>query len=355
MSRFLSKRLSDLVPYVPGEQPTDMAYIKLNTNESPYPPSPMVLERLVSAALDKLNLYPDPTGKALRQKIAAQYGLEPENVFLSNGSDEALAFAFMAFCDEKTPAAFADVTYGFYPVYCDLFGIPRAVIPLRSDFTLCADDYVGIGKTIIIANPNAPTGLAVSLDAIEKILAANPDNVVIVDEAYVDFGGDTAVGLIQKYDNLLVVQTCSKSRSLAGARLGFAFGCKALIDDIDAVRYSFNSYNVSRPALLAGEAAFDDAAYYDAMCRRVIATREKTAEGLKALGFQMTASVANFLFARHPEASGGDLYRQLKARGILVRHFDKNRISDYLRITIGTPEQMKALLSALAVILGRET
>ncbi|SHH77649.1 histidinol-phosphate aminotransferase [Sporobacter termitidis DSM 10068] len=351
MSRFLTDRYKGLTPYVPGEQPADMTYIKLNTNESPYPPSPKVLEALDKTAVDRLNLYPDPTGARLREKAAALYGLKPDNVFLANGSDEALAFAFMAFCDDRRQAVFPDITYGFYPVYCALFNIPCIQIPLREDFTLRSEDYFGINKNIIIPNPNAPTGLALPLGDIEQMLQTNPGHVVLVDEAYVDFGGRSAVGLVGRYENLLVVHTFSKSRSMAGARLGFVFGNAALIRDIDMMRYSFNSYNVNRLTLLAGEAALSDAAYYKDMQQKIVAARDKAASGLKALGFAMTDSKANFLFVRHPDIAGGALYKALREKGILVRHFDKPRISDYLRITVGTPEQMDTLIAALRTIL----
>ena len=351
MSRFLSDRCAVLKPYVPGEQPTDMKYIKLNTNESPYPPSPKVTARITGDEVGLQRLYPDPTGNDLRENVARSYGVAPENIFLANGSDEALAFMFMAFCDAQKPIVFPDITYGFYPVYCALFGIPYEMIPLREDFTVNGADYFEIGKNIVLANPNAPTGLTLSPDEIQQILRTNPDNVVIIDEAYVDFGAQSVVGLIKKYENLLVVHTCSKSRALAGARLGFVFGRKELIADIEKIRYSFNSYNVTRLTLAAGEAALDDQPYYDDMQKTIMDTRLKTAAALKALGFEMTESKANFLFARCPGYDGGELYRKLKDMGILVRHFDKPRISDYLRITIGTPEQMQALIIALKTIL----
>ena len=351
MSRFLSRRLGALEAYVPGEQPQDMQYIKLNTNEAPYPPSPAVFERLNVSELQKLNLYPDPEGAALRGKLAALYGVGPENVFLSNGSDEVLAFAFMAFCDAEKPVVFPDITYPFYPVYANLYGIPYAQLPVRDDFSIDLSDYQGIGKNIVIANPCSPTGLAVSASGIETLLRSNPDHIVLIDEAYVDFGAESVVRLIDRYENLLVVQTYSKSRFMAGVRLGVAFGSAGLIADLNRIKYSFNPYNVSRMALVAGEAAVDEDAYYKENCRKIIAGREKTARDLMALGFVMTDSKANFLFARHPGMEGGALYRALKARGILVRHFDKPRISEYLRITIGTPEQMDALVAALKDIL----
>jgi len=351
LSRFLSPRFERLEAYVPGEQPQEMQYIKLNTNESPYPPSPRVFETMSRDEIERLRLYPDPAGKRLRENVAKLYEVSPKNVFLANGSDEALAFAFLAFCDEEHPAAFPDITYGFYPVYCCLFGAPYIAIPLRDDFSINCEEYYGINKTIVIANPNAPTGRMISRDDIERILQTNPNNVVIIDEAYIDFGGTSVVSLIDHYDNLLVVHTCSKSRSLAGARLSFTFGCEALIADIDRIRYSFNSYNVTRMALAAGEAAVDDEAYYIDMRAKIVKTRDRTAAALQDLGFVMTDSKANFLFAKHPAVSGSELYGKLKAKGILVRHFDKPRISDYLRITIGTDTQMDTLVEALKTIL----
>ncbi len=351
MSRFLSSRLQTLEAYVPGEQPQDMQYIKLNTNEAPFPPSPLVFERLYASEAAKLNLYPDPEGKVLRDKLAGLYGVSRDNVILSNGSDEVLAFAFMAFCDAQRQIAFPDITYPFYPVYADLYGIPYTKIPVRDDFSIRVADYFGIGKNIAIANPCSPTGLAISLSDIEVILRTNPDHVVLIDEAYVDFGAESAVGLIDKYDNLLIVQTYSKSRFMAGVRLGVAFGSSELIADLNRIKYSFNPYNVSKMALIAGEAAIDEDSYYKKNCRIIVDVREKTASALKALGFVMTDSKANFLFAKHPAFTGGEIYRALKEKGILVRHFDKPRISDYLRITIGTDEQMDALITALKAIL----
>jgi histidinol-phosphate aminotransferase len=351
MSRFLSERFGDLEPYVPGEQPQDMQYIKLNTNESPYPPSPKVLARMTADEIGHLRLYPDPVGKQLKEKAAQVYGVKPDSIFLANGSDEALAFIFQAFCDVSQPAAFPDITYGFYPVYCQLFDIPYVKVPLREDFTVNIDDYCGIGKNVFLANPNAPTGLAVTAFDIERILRTNPDNLVVIDEAYVDFGAESVVGLIGKYDNLLVVHTCSKSWALAGARLGFVFGQKELIDDIEKMRYSFNSYNVTRQTQTIGEAALDDVPYYTEMRQKIIRTRERAKAELKALGLEMTDSKSNFLFARYPGKSGGELYQKLKAAGLLVRYFDKPRISDYLRITVGTDEQMDVLIDALKKIV----
>lgn len=351
MSRFLNARYAGLKPYVPGEQPQDMKYIKLNTNESPFPPSPLVRERLNGGEFDRLKLYPDPEGKRLRAKLAALYGVEAKNVFLSNGSDEALAFTFMAFFDETKPAAFPDITYGFYPVYCELFSIPSDLKPVRDDFSINPDDYIGLCENIVIANPNAPTGLTLPLGDIERLVRSNPDNLVVVDEAYVDFGGESAAALTKEYDNLLIVGTFSKSRSLAGGRLGYVIGDEALIADIDKMRYSFNSYNVTRLTLAAGEAALDDNGYYMENCRTIASVREKTAVSLRGLGFELTDSKANFLFARRPGWEGGMLYRKLREKGILVRHFDKSHISDYLRITVGSEDQMDALIRAVKSIL----
>ncbi len=309
--------------------------------------------RLGGGEAERLRLYPDPAGKALRAKVAEVYGVAPENVFLANGSDEALAFLFMAFCDASRPVVFPDITYGFSPGSSARFGIPSETGPLREGVAVETADNRGIGKNIVLANPNAPTGLAIPPEAIEEIVRSNPDNVVLLDEAYVDFGAQSVVGLTNKYENLLVVHTCSKSRSLAGARLGFVFGQAALIEDMEKIRYSFNSYNVTRLTLAVGEAALDDEPYYQDMRRKIIETRGKTAAALKALGFELTDSKANFLFARCPGVDGGGLYRRLKEMGILVRHFDKPGISDYLRITVGTPEQMDALAGALKTILDK--
>lgn len=351
MSRFLSSRLADLDTYTPGEQPRDMQYIKLNTNESPFPPSPLVLERLSREETGRLNLYPDPEAYSLRAKLAALYGVKPENLFVSNGSDEILSFAFMAFCDRGHGAAFPDITYGFYPVYGDLYGIDCLEIPLRPDFTLNPRDYYHLNRMIVIANPNAPTGMTISASDIRGILEANRDHVVLIDEAYVDFGSESVYPLIREYDNLLVVQTFSKSRSMAGARLGFAFACPELIADLNRIKYSTNPYNINRLTLAAGEAAVDSNDYFTDHCKKIIEARDYTAAALRALGFSVTDSKANFLFAKSPDIDGETLYLELKRRGILIRHFSKARIKDYNRITIGTMEQMKEFLRAVTEIL----
>ena len=350
MSRFFSDKYSALDPYVPGEQPREMRYVKLNTNESPYPPPPEVTEA-VAAACAQLNLYPDPECTVLREMLAGLYGVAPENVLPVNGSDEALNFIFMAFGDASHPFVFPDITYGFYPVFCRLNAVPFEEMPLQEDFTVCVEDYTGAGKNIVLANPNAPTGLALPVEEIERIAASNPDNVVVIDEAYVDFGGESCIPLTKKYDNLLVVQTFSKSRSMAGLRLGYAVGSAALIADLHTVKDSTNPYNVSRPAQAAGEAALGINDHFMANCRAVAETREYTAGKLKAMGFSVLPSLTNFLFARHPDVAGEALYRELKAQGVLVRHFDKPRIRAYNRITIGTREQMDVFLAATEKII----
>jgi len=350
MSKFISKRFDSLKEYVPGEQPKERKFIKLNTNESPYPPS-VATVKAASDAAGRVNLYSDPTLYKLRGKLSALYGLEPENVIVTNGSDEALNFAFMAYCDKDTGAAFPDISYGFYKVFGMLHGIDYLEIPLEADFSIDIKKYFGLGRTVFIANPNAPTGLALTLPEIEEILKHNKDNVVVIDEAYVDFGTDSAAVLIGKYDNLLVTQTFSKSRSLAGARVGFAMGSKALIADLDKIRNSTNPYNVNSMSLEAGSAAVDDNAYYMSNCQKVMATRKYMSDGLKALDFELTDSKANFVFAKHGKIGGKELYLKLRDKGILVRHFDAPRISEYNRITVGTDAEAEALLRACREIL----
>ena len=350
MSRFFTEKFAALEPYTPGEQPRDMQYVKLNTNESPFPPSPGVAAAVAEQA-GKLQLYSDPESTALREKLAQHYGVTPRQVIVSNGSDEVLNFAFMAFADEKSPLAFPDITYGFYPVFAQLNHIPYTQIPLKEDFSIDPADYTGIGKTIVIANPNAPTGLCLSLAQIEAIVKSNPNNVVIVDEAYVDFGAESAVSLVDRYDNLLVTQTFSKSRSMAGARLGFAIGSESLIADLNTLRYSSNPYNVNRMTEFAGVAALEEQAYYAANAKTIMANRQWTAEQLRSLGFTVLDSKANFLFAKSDRIDGETLYRQLKARGVLVRHFTKLRIAQFNRITVGTMEQMEILIQTIKAIL----
>ncbi len=350
MSRFFSSKLSRLVPYTPGEQPKDMKYVKLNTNESPFPPSNSVAMAVKDEA-SSLQLYCDPACTELTKKLAEVYGVEYENVLATNGSDEILNFAFMAFCDSEHPIAFADITYGFYPVFADLNSIPYQIIPLKDDFSIDVNDYIGINKNIVIANPNAPTGKYLEKFDIEKIVKSNPNNVVIIDEAYIDFGGESAISLINKYDNLLVTGTFSKSRSLAGARLGFGIGNKELICDLNTIKYSTNPYNVNRMTQVAGYQALIDNDYYMNNCKTIIQNREFTTTELKKRGFEVIPSKANFIFAKSNKIGGNDLYLSLKKRGVLIRHFEKDRIKDYNRITIGTREQMQIFLDAVDEIL----
>lgn len=347
MSRFLSPEASRLAPYTPGEQPQDQQYIKLNTNESPFPPSPKVIKAISRAELQKLYLYSDPACAGLNAAIARRYELQPENVITGNGSDEILAFAFRAFCGQGKGAAYADITYGFYEAQAALFGLEETRVPLREDFSLNVDDYMDFPGTIVIANPNAPTGMAVPRTDIQRLLEKDPDRVVIVDEAYVDFGGESCVPMIYRYDNLLVVQTMSKSRSLAGGRLGFALGAAGLIEDLNRVKYSFNPYNINRLSMAAGTAAIEDEPYFQTCCKAVQGNRAWLTGELERLGFTVLPSRANFVFAKSDQIPGGELYRSLKENGILVRRFDKDRIRDYVRITIGSMEQMAALVDEL--------
>lgn len=351
MSRFLSRRFSSLVPYTPGEQPTDMKYVKLNTNESPYPPSPLVIKAVNAEEVSRLNLYPDPMGKALVNKLADVYGVKAENVFISNGSDDILNFSFMAFCDKSSGAVFPEISYGFYEVYANLYGIDYKKIPLKEDLSINPADYSGAGGMVVIANPNAPTGLALTVGEVEQILKTNKDNLVIIDEAYVDFGSETSVELTKKYSNLLVVMTYSKSRSLAGGRLGFAIGNKEIINDLNTIKYSTNPYNINRLTLLAGVASLEDADYYKNCNAQTVQVREYTKEQLKKRGFDMTNSLANFIFTKCDKIGGEEYYLKLKEKGVLVRHFKTNKIKDYVRITIGTKDQMDALLKATDEIL----
>ena len=351
MSRFLNKRYQSLEAYTPGEQPRDMVYIKLNTNESPYPPAPSVVAAMDAQQVENLRLYSDPTGLSLKQKLAGLYGLQTENIFLSNGSDDILNFAFMAFADDRG-AAFADITYGFYPVYGELHNVKVDIIPLEADFSLDYKKYCGLNKMIVIANPNAPTGMEIPLWQIEEILKTNPDSVVVIDEAYVDFGGTSCYQLIKNYVNLLVVRTFSKSRCLAGARLGYAFGSPELIEDLEKLKYSTNPYNVNRLTMLLGCRTVDAEPYYREVSQRNQDARTWVVEALEALGFEVLPSKANFIFARHPGICGDDLYTGLRQRGILVRHFTKERVKDFVRITIGTQAQMERLADALKEMTG---
>ena len=351
MSRYMNPRYDALEAYTPGEQPRDMVYIKLNTNESPFPPAPSVVAAMTAEQVENLRLYSDPTGKVLKEKLAGLYGVAAENIFLSNGSDDILNFAFMAF--GQSGAAFADITYGFYPVFGQLHGVACDIKPLKEDFTLDHTDYCGIGKMAVIANPNAPTGRMIPVSQIEEILKSNPDNVVVIDEAYVDFGGESCYPLIAKYDNLLVVRTYSKSRCLAGGRLGYAIGSAGLIADLEKIKYSTNPYNVNRLTLLLGEATVDAESYYQEKCAEIIRVRQWTAKQLEELGFTVLPSCANFLFAQSDKVGGGELYQKLKQRGILVRHFTAERIKEFNRITIGTQEQMETLIQTVKDILSQ--
>ncbi len=351
MSNFLSKEAAVLSPYTPGEQPQDQQYVKLNTNESPFPPSPRVVKAISKAELQKQNLYSDPTCAKLVEAIATRYELQTENVITGNGSDELLAFAFRAFCGAGKPIAYSDITYGFYKVWAKLYDLDAHVIPLREDFTLNVDDYMDFPGTIVIANPNAPTGMVVSLRDVQRLLDANPNRVVIIDEAYVDFGTDSCVPLIYRYPNLLVVQTMSKSRSLAGARLGFALGSKDLIADLNRIKYSFNPYNINRLSIVAGAAAMADEPYFKACTASIMATRAWTVGQLEELGFSVLPSTANFIFVTHPALAGKAMYQQLKAEGVLVRWFDQPRIDNHCRITIGSMEQMELLVETVTRIL----
>ena len=350
MSRFCSQALSAMAAYVPGEQPRDQRYIKLNTNESPYPPPPCVVNALGKAELEDLRLYSDPECTALKAAIAAQYGVGTKNVFLSNGSDEILNFAFMAY--GHLGAVFPDITYGFYSVFANLYGVSTEIVPLREDFTLDREAFCGKNRLVVLANPNAPTGIALSLPQLEQIIGSNPDGVVIVDEAYVDFGAKSAVGLLEKYPNLLVVQTFSKSRSMAGARLGFGFANPELIADLEKIKYSTNPYNLDRMTQIVGTAAMTDPAYFQENCRKIMETRAYVKAELERLGFTVTDSRANFLFAKSDRVDGRSLYLELKQRGILIRHFDSPRIKDYNRITVGSRREMERFLQTVAQILG---
>lgn len=349
MSRFFSEKYASLVPYTPGEQPKEVNYIKLNTNESPFPPSPKAVE-YAKAEAERLQLYSDPECRDLVKTASDYFGVSENEILFTNGSDEILNFAFMAFCDGAHSAAFPDITYGFYPVFAELNGVPFEEIPLKDDFTVDVNAFCGVNKTVFIANPNAPTGIALSLADIEKIIKSNPDNIVVIDEAYVDFGAESAIKLIHKYDNLLVTGTFSKSRSLAGGRLGFGIANEALIKDLNTVKYSTNPYNVNRMTMAAGVGALEDNEYFFENCEKIQNVREYTEKKLKEMGFELTNSSANFIFAQSNEIDGKMLYLKLKEKGILIRHFDKERIKNYNRITVGTYEQMDAFLSAIKEI-----
>ena len=344
MSRFLNQKFCGLKPYTPGEQVALPGLLKLNTNESPYPPSPEVVRAIDAKRVEALNLYSDPSASLLVRALAERYGVGEDQVIAGNGSDEVLSFAFQAFTEDG--AIFPDITYGFYPVWCALYNIPCRLVPLEADFTITPSAYAGGSSMAVIANPNAPTGIALPLSAIRDILDTHP-GVVLVDEAYVDFGAQSAACLLPQYDNLLVVQTFSKSRSLAGGRIGFALGSPELIADLQRIRCSFHPYNLNSLSILAGAAAVKDEEYFGFCRRAIMADREYTADSLRGLGFHVLPSMANFVFARHPGWSGSELYSKLREKGILIRHFALPRIEDFIRITIGTRSGMDRLLNTL--------
>jgi histidinol-phosphate aminotransferase len=352
MSRYWSDVAKSLTPYVPGEQPKLANLVKLNTNENPYGPSPKALAAIRAQTADSLRLYPDPESSALRAAVAASFGtIEAQQVFVGNGSDEVLAHAFLALLKHERPILFPEITYSFYPVYCRLYGVTSETVPLTDAMEIRPEDYLKPNGGIIFANPNAPTGRALGLADVERIVAGNPDSVVVVDEAYVDFGAASAVPLVKRHPNLLVVQTLSKSRSLAGLRVGFAIGHSDLIDALNRVKNSFNSYPLDRLAIAGATAAIEDREWFERTRQAVIRSRTKLTADLAALGFEVLPSAANFVFARHPLRDGGALAQQLRSRSIIVRHFKLPRIDQYLRITVGTDEQCAALVSALREIL----
>ncbi len=354
MSRFWSKVVGTLTPYVPGEQPKIANLIKLNTNENPYPPSPKVLAAIqaeLGADAARLRLYPDPNADLLKAAIARTYDITAPQVFVGNGSDEVLAHVFMALLKHERPVLFPDITYSFYPVYCGLYGIDYRTVPLADDFTIDPTDYAQPNGGIIFPNPNAPTGCQIGVDAIKQILAANRDSVVVVDEAYVDFGGKSAISLVDRHDNLLVVHTLSKSRSLAGLRVGFAVGDPALIEALERVKNSFNSYPLDRLAIVGAVAALEDAEYFERTRQAVIATRDTLTTELRSLDFEVLPSAANFIFARHPQRDAAQLALALREQNIIVRHFKLPRIDQFLRITVGNDAECAALTAALRGIL----
>jgi len=352
MSRFLSSRYQTLEPYTPGEQPKNMGkLIKLNTNENPYPPAAGALRVIDDEELQKLRLYSDPEAAPLVEAIAENFGLAADQVMVGNGSDEVLAFIFMAFQNDTRKIYYPEISYSFYPVYCETFGAEGVPVPLREDFIVAPEDYFAAEGTIIITNPNAPTGRALSLSEIESILQHNRENLVVIDEAYVDFGAESAVCLIDRYDNLLVVQTFSKSRSLAGARIGYAMGDASIIADLNRIKFSFNPYNLNRLSILAGVEAMKDRAYFESTCQQIIKTREHFVQQMETLGFTVLPSKANFIFATSGKISGEEYFTKLRKYNIIVRHFGNPKICDYVRITIGTPEEMQALVEATAELL----
>jgi len=344
---FLTKKAKELIPYIPGEQPKDGKYIKLNTNENPYPPSPKAINSIKSANFDNLRLYPDPESTNLRKEYAQLLGLQSDNIFVGNGSDEVLATAFQAFYMGKTNILMPNITYSFYPVYCSLYNIKAKEIPLKEDYTIDINDYLVPNNGIVIANPNAPTSIALTKDEIETIVKYNPNNVVLIDEAYIDFGGESVVYLVNKYNNLLVVKTLSKSYSLAGIRVGFAIGNKELIAGMNRVKNSFNSYPIDILAQIGAIEAIQDTEYFNITRNMIIATRETVAEKLKELGFTVLNSKTNFLFITHKEKNAEDIFKFLKENKILVRYFKKPRLDNGLRVTIGTDKEMNKFIEIM--------
>ena len=350
MSKFLTKKYAGLAPYTPGEQPKERKFVKLNTNESPFPPSKAAIER-ANAEAERLMRYSDPECRDLVQKMSESFDIGKDSIIMTNGSDEILNFAFMAYCDESTPAVYADITYGFYKVFAEINGLTSKVIPLKEDFTIDIEDYINTDGTVFIANPNAPTGILLPLSDIERLVKSNQERIVVIDEAYIDFGGESAVSLTKKYDNLLVTGTFSKSRSMAGARLGFGIASSAIINDLTKIRYSTNPYNVNRMTMAAGIGALSDNVYFENNCKKIIENREWTKKELSKLGFEFTDSKANFIFTQTQKIDGKSLYLALKEKGVLVRHFDAPRISNFNRITIGNKEEMQILVNKIKEIL----
>jgi len=357
MSKFWNDKIKEIEPYVPGEQPKDKKYIKLNTNENPYSPSKKVIEKIKSMNLEDLKLYPDPDVSKLREVIADYFSKKisekftKEQIFVGNGSDEVLALIFMTFFNKGDKVYYPDITYSFYPVYADLFDLKEVRIPLNENFEIEIDKYFGLDGHIIITNPNAPTSIALKLNEIEKIVKNNPTQLIVIDEAYVDFGAESSVKLVNKYDNVLVVQTFSKSRSFAGMRLGYAIGSENIIEGLNRLKFSFNSYTVDRISIEAGIESFKDDEYFVKTNAKIIETREKTVKKLKELGFKVLNSSANFIFISHNKVFAGDLYKNLKDNGVLVRYFAKDRIDNYLRVTIGTDEDMEIFIEKLNKLL----
>ena len=347
MSKYWSAFVKDLVPYVPGEQPKLAKLVKLNTNENPYGPSPKALQAMAAQVSDDLRLYPDPNSDLLKQAVADYYAVQPGQVFLGNGSDEVLAHIFHGLFQHDQPLLFPDISYSFYPVYCGLYGIDYQQVPLDEQFQIRVGDYARPNGGIIFPNPNALTGCLLALEAVEQILQASPDSVVVVDEAYIDFGGQTAIALVDRYPNLLVTQTLSKSRSLAGLRVGLAVGHPDLIEALERVKNSFNSYPIDRIAIAGAAAAFEDRVYFEQTCKAVVDSREYLVAELAKRGFEVLPSAANFIFARHPQRDAAQVAAHLREQGVIVRHFKQERIAQHLRISVGTPEQNQALLDAL--------